>query len=130
MPEFVRAFLLPLPGWPRAIFSSDFEYAGAELRLNDSVVLSAATRAILEHGVRGVLPSSGSHVAMRLEALERHAVLLQVACAGKAGGAGADQRDLFVGGYGVVRRRHRVGGSLGSPGIAVAPASPTRGLRG
>ena len=71
MPEFVRAFLLPLPGWPRAIFSSDFEYEGAELRLDDSVVLCAATRAILEQGVRGVLPTSGSHVAMRLERNDR-----------------------------------------------------------
>ncbi len=66
MREIERGFLLPVAGWPRATFGSDFGYDAAELRLDGAVLLRAPTRAELEAGVRGVLRPSGQAIAMRL----------------------------------------------------------------
>jgi hypothetical protein len=63
--EHEVVFYLPLPGWPRALFQSDFTYAGGRLLIDGVPVLSAATRAELERGVRGDLPPHGG-VEMRL----------------------------------------------------------------
>lgn len=71
MSELEHAFRLPLPGWPRAVFCSDFAYESAELRMGDVVVLRAPTRPVLERGVSAVLPDSGARVAMRLELNDR-----------------------------------------------------------
>ena len=62
------AFLLPLPGWPRAMFESDFGYQGGRLLLDGVAVLSAATRADLERGVCGVPPGQSVEFAIRLDA--------------------------------------------------------------
>jgi len=84
MAEIERAFLLPLPGWPRAVFTSDFGYDRAELRLDGSVVLRTPTRLVLEHGVGGVLAASGARVEMRLRPNDRGTPDVCVAIDGRA----------------------------------------------
>lgn len=60
------AFRLPIEGWPRAWFHSDFSFENARLETGGTIVLRAPTRACLERGVTGTLPG-GEPCAMRLE---------------------------------------------------------------
>ena len=60
------AFRLPVPGWPRAVFRSNFSYDGGRLFIADKVVLEARDRDELERGVRGRLPGRAAPVSMRL----------------------------------------------------------------
>lgn len=62
------AFLLPLPGWPRALFQGDLSYQAGRLVVDGTTVVSATTRAELERGVRRVLPATGVEVEMKLVA--------------------------------------------------------------
>ncbi len=84
MAELEQAFRLPLPGWPRAVFCSDYAYDGADLRLDDTVVLHASTRSLLERGVSAVLPGSGSRIEMRLARDDRGTPTVQVSLDGRA----------------------------------------------
>lgn len=59
-------FLLPVPGWPRAVFQGDFSYRTGRLVLDGHPVLRVTSRAELEHGVSGRLPSTGEAVQMQL----------------------------------------------------------------
>lgn len=63
------AFRLPIEGWPRALFRSDFGFGGARLETGGAVVLRARTRADLEQGVTGTLPD-GEPCAMRLATID------------------------------------------------------------
>lgn len=63
-------FLLPRPGWPTAVFESDFAYRGGRLLIGDTVALEAATRAQLEQGVARVPPGETDEFAMRLDAAD------------------------------------------------------------
>jgi hypothetical protein len=58
------AFRLPLPGWPRAVFQSDYGYRGGRLLLDGTQVLAAPSREALERGVEG--QALGAPLAMRL----------------------------------------------------------------
>jgi len=60
------AFLLPLPGWPRALFQGDFGYQAGRLLVDGRTVLTATSRAQLEHGVRGRLPAADEPIEMQL----------------------------------------------------------------
>ncbi len=59
------AFRLPIEGWPKAGFHSDFGFGSARLEAGGRTVLRARTRDELEAGVTGTLPS-GEPCAMRL----------------------------------------------------------------
>ena len=59
------AFRLPIDGWPRAQFHSDFGFGSARLETDGKVVLRARTREDLEAGVTGTL-ADGQPCAMRL----------------------------------------------------------------
>jgi hypothetical protein len=59
------AFRLPLDGWPRAVFQSDYGYRGGRLLLDGAQVLQARSREALEMGVDGT--ANGARVAMKLE---------------------------------------------------------------
>lgn len=58
-------FRLPVEGWPRAWFYSNFGFEHARLETGGTTVLQASTRAGLERGVTGTLPG-GEPCAMRL----------------------------------------------------------------
>lgn len=58
------AFRLPLPGWPRAVFQSDYGYRGGRLLLGGAQVLQARSREALERGVEG--SANGAPLAMKL----------------------------------------------------------------
>ena len=66
MAELEVAFRLPLAGWPRAVFESDYGYDGGRLVVDAHTVVRANTRQQLESGVRGNLPVTGADVAVRL----------------------------------------------------------------
>ena len=66
MAEVELGFLLPLPGWPRAVFESDYAYAGGRLVLDGVEVLRASSRAALETGVHGRLSACDAGIEMRL----------------------------------------------------------------
>jgi hypothetical protein len=57
-------FRLPLEGWPRAVFRSDYGYRGGILTAFGTQILHAASREALEHGTFG--HAKGASVAMRL----------------------------------------------------------------
>lgn len=60
-------FRLPLEGWPRALFRSDYGYGHAELTLGgDRTLLRAPNRAALERGAQTRL-ASGEVVTLRLD---------------------------------------------------------------
>jgi len=67
MPELEIAYLLPVTGWPRAQFGSDFTYDNARLVLDGATLLRATTRSELEHGVRGHILPSGKTILLRLD---------------------------------------------------------------
>jgi hypothetical protein len=72
-------FFLPIPGWPQALFQGDFGYRCGRLLIDDRPVLSAASRAELEGGVRRLLAPYGE-VEMRLVPVgARHDVCVTVA---------------------------------------------------
>lgn len=60
------AFRLPVPGWPRAIFQSDFGYRDAHVEVDGAQVLRARSRDELERGVTGPLEASDAPIAMHL----------------------------------------------------------------
>jgi len=68
--ELEIGFLLPLPGWPRAVFESDYAFAGSRLVVDGVEVLRAASRAVLEAGVHGRLPTCAAAIEMRLRQSE------------------------------------------------------------
>lgn len=65
-PGLQVAFRLPIPGWPRALFRSDFGYRSARLEVDGAEVLLAASRDELERGVEGKHRATGAPVTMRL----------------------------------------------------------------
>jgi hypothetical protein len=70
--ENTIVFLLPLPGWPRAVFESDFGYRGGRLSVDGVTVASAATRADLERGVQVVPAGQTVALTMQLDASGTH----------------------------------------------------------
>lgn len=84
MAEVEVGFLLPLPGWPRAVFTSDFGYDRSELRLDGVAALRAADRAALERGVSGTLASAHASLTMRLAPNERGTPEVQITVDGRA----------------------------------------------
>ena len=82
--ELEVGFLLPLPGWPRATFESDYGYEGGRLVLDGSAIVEARNRGELERGVEGSLPASGQSVTLRLASTERGAPDVQVTVSGRA----------------------------------------------
>ena len=78
MAEVELGFLLPLPGWPRAVFESDYAFAGGRLVLDGVEVLRAHSRAVLEAGVHGRLPACDAAVEMRLNRTEGGASAVDV----------------------------------------------------
>ena len=84
MAELERAFHLPLPGWPRAVFCSDYAYERAELRLGEGVVLHASTRSLLERGVSALIPGSAARIEMRLAPNDVGTPTVQVSVDGRA----------------------------------------------
>ena len=74
------AFRLPLEGWPRARFHSDFGFGNARLEADGKVVLRARTRDDLEAGVTGRL-GGGEPCAMRL-VIDGGALRVEVEAAG------------------------------------------------
>jgi hypothetical protein len=75
------AFRLPVEGWPRAWFHSDFGFDDARLETGGAVVLRARTRADLERGLTGTLPG-GEPCAMRL-VTDSGALRIEVDAAGQ-----------------------------------------------
>lgn len=75
------AFRLPVEGWPRAWFHSDFGFENARLEVEGAIVLQARTRASLERGATGTLPG-GEPCAMRL-ATAGGALRIEVDAAGR-----------------------------------------------
>ena len=68
MATFEEVFVLPVAGFPRVLFSSDYTFAGATLEIGGENVLAAADRAALEQGVEGIVEVEGKRrLAMRLE---------------------------------------------------------------
>lgn len=75
------AFRLPLDGWPRAVFQSDYGYQGGVLLVDGAQVLHASCREALEQGIEG--RANGAPVAMKL--LDAGgAPFLEVSAAGKS----------------------------------------------
>ncbi len=70
------SFRLPLDGWPRARFRSDYGYGHAELLLDGEThpILRAPNRAALEAGASAEL-ATGETLELRLDALEGEPVL-------------------------------------------------------
>lgn len=66
MAELERAYRLPLPGWPRAVFASDHLYDGGSLRVGEHVVARAESRNELLRGIGGVLPGGMGNAFVRL----------------------------------------------------------------
>lgn len=62
-------FRVPLPGWPRATFESDFAFEKSCVRLAGDTILRCASRQALELGVEGTL-DSGDKLAARLVNVE------------------------------------------------------------
>jgi hypothetical protein len=71
------AFRLPIDGWPRALFRSNFSYDGGTLHVGKRCVLAATTRTGLETGLAGALPS-GEPLAMRLVGGEGGRLVVEV----------------------------------------------------
>jgi hypothetical protein len=72
-------FRLPIEGWPRAVFESDYGYRGGRLVMDGAQILHARSREALENGVTG--SANGASVAMQL--VERDgAVVLEVTADG------------------------------------------------
>lgn len=71
-PELVIEFLLPLPGWPAAVFEGDYGYDGGSLSMAGRRVLAARSRAELERGVEAPVPGVGV-LCLRLVTGERGA---------------------------------------------------------
>lgn len=64
MADLAIAFRLPLPGWPRAVFESNYSFRGGRLVVDGAEVVTAATRDELERGVSGAI--DGVPVDVRL----------------------------------------------------------------
>jgi hypothetical protein len=78
MADLELGFLLPLPGWPRAVFEGDYGFTGGRLVLDGVEILRAHTRAVLEAGVRGRLPERPATIEMRLRAADGGASRIDV----------------------------------------------------
>lgn len=66
MAELEVAFRLPLPGWPRALFESDYAYDGGRVLIDGAVAVEAGSRAALACGVERPLPGSATRVRVQL----------------------------------------------------------------
>ncbi len=78
------AFRLPLAGWPRALFRSDYGYQRGSLSLGGAPILQAGSREELERGVEAS-PSVADGAPIRMELLCRNGVpKLKVFAAGRA----------------------------------------------
>src|SRR5690242_17709737 len=76
------AFRLPLDGWPRALFRSDFGYGRARLQIEGEQVLRADSRDELERGIEGSWDANGAPLMMKLR--DRGGVsVVQVLVAGR-----------------------------------------------
>jgi len=64
--ELEIGFRLPLSGWPRAVFESNYSYEGGRLLIGGVAVVQAKTRAELERGLEGREPATGTPIALRL----------------------------------------------------------------
>lgn len=82
-PELELRFLLPLPGWPEAMFEGDYSYEGGRLVMADRTVLAARDRSELERGVAGRLPGTDAPIAMQLVTTERGAPDVRVSLGGE-----------------------------------------------
>ncbi|MCC6551911.1 MAG: hypothetical protein IT372_02670 [Polyangiaceae bacterium] len=60
------AFRLPIDGWPRALFRSDFGFGRAALEIDGAQILRAGSRDLLERGVEGSLGAGDTPIAMQL----------------------------------------------------------------
>ena len=78
MADLSIPFRLPIPGWPRATFESDYGYRGGRLVVDQRPVLEAATRDQLLAGRRGAVPGSDLGIWMRLAVDESGARELHV----------------------------------------------------
>jgi hypothetical protein len=76
-------FLLPLPGWPRAVFEGDYSFDEGRLMLDGGEILRARSRAQLQAGLRGSLNPAGATIEMRLHTSERAAPELRVLVDGR-----------------------------------------------
>ena len=83
MTELEIGFLLTLPEWPRALFTSEFTYENARLTIDGRSLLQSTTRAELERGVCGHLLRSGAEVLMRLDVSATGTPLLHVSVDGR-----------------------------------------------
>ena len=60
-------YRLPLPGWPRALFQTDYGHRGGRIVVDGAQVLHASSREALKAGVEGRMPgANGASIAMRL----------------------------------------------------------------
>ncbi|MBI1815462.1 MAG: hypothetical protein HYR72_10820 [Deltaproteobacteria bacterium] len=84
MAELELGFLLPLPGWPRAVFEGDYSYDSGRLVFDGAAVLHARSRGELERGVGGLLMPGGASIVMQLVTNDRGAHDVQVHVDGRA----------------------------------------------
>lgn len=82
MANLEMGFLLPLPGWPRAVFEGDYSFDEGRLVLDGNEVLRARSRPQLEAGMRGRLPA-GETIDMRLLTGEHAAPVLRITVDGR-----------------------------------------------
>jgi len=74
-------FRLPVDGWPRATFRTNFSYQGGKLMVDGSAVAEARTRQELEAGITGSLPDCPDPIQVRL--IDRKGVAEVVVHAGE-----------------------------------------------
>ena len=72
--ELETAFRLPVEGWPRAVFHSDYGYRGGRLVVDGRPVLDVSSRDKLVAGVSATLPT-GQRVTVRLVDVDQSDVL-------------------------------------------------------
>ncbi len=77
MAELDIAFRLPVSGWPRAVFETNYSFRGGRLVFGGDTVVEAASRDELERGVRGALPS-GEPIELALAGNDAAGVSLRV----------------------------------------------------
>ncbi|MEZ4272613.1 MAG: hypothetical protein R3C68_14640 [Myxococcota bacterium] len=60
------AFRLPVKGWPRAVFSSNYSYDGGTLQVGERAVIKAKSIAELKRGVQSSVDFAGERLCVRL----------------------------------------------------------------
>ena len=66
MAEQRIVFRMPLPGWPRAVFASDYGFRGGKLMSEGAVILSADSHAALCLGIDVDAPELDAHLRLVL----------------------------------------------------------------